>query len=87
MKHLWTYEMKQVLEKKQREKLIFVLQQVLLKTESFKEVTCAFRSLEQKTNGQGNEDTSWKVAFNAKYPVNFLTISRSKREIRKSLEI
>jgi len=40
-----------------------------------------------KVAAHSNEDTSWKVAFDAKYPVNFLTISRSKREIRKSLEI
>lgn len=70
-----------------RVEFVFHYDKVLLKTESpesgssTEEVSCAFRSLEQSANRENVKDSlesSWKIAFNAKYLTDFFSIQSAK---------
>lgn len=68
-----------------RVEFVFYPNKVLLKTESpetgnsIEEVNCTFQVLEQTANGQ-ESDGGWKIAFNTKYIIDFLSIHGAKRE-------
>ena len=70
-----------------RVELVFYAGKVILKTESHEtgnsveEVACTFQRLENTAGGLTNaEEDGWKIAFNAKYLMDFFSIHTAKRD-------